>query len=150
MEPALNSAMHVIIPCGQTKIDFAAPALELYTGSLFRAYKAFALSLVPKSQVWVLSAKHGIVRSTAIIEPYQLHITDRRAVSREKLAEQIAYYELNKKRVLLLGTEPYVIRMRDLIPDCVYMIDAMKHELPSRDIGYLLQWLWRNHGRFLT
>jgi hypothetical protein len=136
------------VPCGQTKIDFAAPALELYSGSLFRAYKAYALSLVPKSQVWVLSAKHGIVHSTAVVEPYNLHITDRRAVSREKLAEQITAYGLDQKQVLLLGTEPYAIRMRDLIPNCMYMIDDMKDELPSRDIGYLLQWLWKNHGRY--
>lgn len=57
-----------IIGCGKSKLDHAAPACELYTGSLFRAALAHAESTADR--VFIASAKHGLLRTTQTIEPY--------------------------------------------------------------------------------
>lgn len=49
----------IVIGCGKAKLDRAAPARELYTGSLFRMARRYA---VASKRPWViLSGAHGII-----------------------------------------------------------------------------------------
>jgi hypothetical protein len=61
----------VIVPCSEAKLDHAAPASDLYTGSLFRMALEAARVLVPDDQIRVLSAMHGWVRLDQEIAPYE-------------------------------------------------------------------------------
>lgn len=65
----------LIVGCGAAKLDRAAPARELYTGSLFRAARAYAeRSGLP----WrILSAEHGLISPDKVIEPYDRHMKTR-------------------------------------------------------------------------
>lgn len=60
---------HILIPCGNAKLAHAAPARDLYTGSLFRLARRFAEARGPW---WILSAKHGLVHPDTVLEPYNV------------------------------------------------------------------------------
>lgn len=63
-----------IIGCGKTKLAHAAPAKDLYTGSLFRASRKWAEA---QGGPWfILSAAHGIVSPDIVIEPYDTTLAD--------------------------------------------------------------------------
>lgn len=64
----------VLIGCGKTKLDHAAPAKDLYTGPLFRKARAWAERV---GDEWaILSAKHHLVMPDQVIEPYDLCLED--------------------------------------------------------------------------
>ncbi len=58
-----------LVGCGKAKLDRPAPARELYTGSLFRAARAYVEALGAPWQV--LSARYGLVRPDAVVTPYE-------------------------------------------------------------------------------
>lgn len=62
----------ILIGCGKSKLTTPSLAQDLYCGSLFVARRNYAeLSGSP----WlILSAKHGLIRPTTIIEPYDMTI----------------------------------------------------------------------------
>lgn len=58
----------IIVGCGKAKGPHRAPARELYTGSLFRAARAYAEA---SGHPWlILSARHGLVEPATVLEPY--------------------------------------------------------------------------------
>lgn len=58
----------LIIGCGKTKRNTAAPAKDLYTGQLFRAARRYAEA---RNTPWLIaSAKHGLVDPDVVLEPY--------------------------------------------------------------------------------
>jgi hypothetical protein len=74
----------VVIPCGGAKLDTAAPAAELYTGSAFREALAAALHQVDgdRSRVLILSALHGLVDLDTVLAPYDVKMGDAEALDR--------------------------------------------------------------------
>ena len=52
---------YYVIPCGAEKQDKAAPARDLYTGSMFK--HTLAAALAQGDRVLVMSAKHGAGRT---------------------------------------------------------------------------------------
>jgi hypothetical protein len=59
----------ILIGCGKSKIDHAAPARELYTGSLFRAARDYAEG---KGKPWaIVSAKYGLLLPETMVKPYE-------------------------------------------------------------------------------
>ena len=65
----------LIVGCGAAKLDRAAPARELYTGSLARAARRHAeASGLP----WrILSSEYGLVLPDQVIGPYDRHMRSR-------------------------------------------------------------------------
>ena len=63
-----------LVGCGARKLARAAPARELYTGTLFRLASAYAERTC--DEWYVLSALHGLVRPDEALEPYDLTLTD--------------------------------------------------------------------------
>lgn len=59
----------VLVSCGKTKTDTAAPARDLYTGDLFRKSRAYAERV--GDRWYVLSAKHRLVHPDKVLEPYE-------------------------------------------------------------------------------
>jgi hypothetical protein len=126
--------------CGQ-KLDRAAPASELYISPLFKKAAAYARTF---SGWYILSAKYGLVRPDAVIEPYNCTLLKMRKADRvvwglkvlkQMIAEGIARAEL----VALAGakyTEPLVRA-------------GLSVETPMKGlgIGKQLRWLTRKaHG----
>ncbi|MEA3339465.1 MAG: hypothetical protein U9R15_05810 [Chloroflexota bacterium] len=57
-----------LVACSKTKLGHAAPARDLYQGTLFRLASAYAERLC--DEWYVLSAKHGLVHPDTILKPY--------------------------------------------------------------------------------
>jgi hypothetical protein len=59
----------VLVGCGKSKLDHAAPAKDLYTSSLFKKARAYAER---EGDAWaILSAKNFLVMPDEVIEPYE-------------------------------------------------------------------------------
>lgn len=101
----------VVLGCGKAKLDRAAPARELYTGSLFRAGLRFAESLTP-DRIFVASARYGIVALDAELEPYDdtltAHSKGERLAWGHRAAEHLRIeYPTGIVRLILLAGKEY-------------------------------------------
>lgn len=93
--PAYDGITYVI-PCGGAKLAHAAPAAELYRGSMFRhalvnAERLAAMSaeeLGRPARVLILSALHGLIGLGDVIEPYDQRMDAAGSVTAETLAAQ--------------------------------------------------------------
>lgn len=79
----------VIIPCGSAKLDHAAPAAELYTGSMFLDALRTARTITADENIRILSAKHGLVRLDHVLEPYEMKMSDKDSVTGYRLVMQL-------------------------------------------------------------
>lgn len=62
----------VLVGCGKSKLEHAAEARDLYTGALFKARRAHAEAT---GNLWfVVSALHGLLEPTAVVEPYDARL----------------------------------------------------------------------------
>lgn len=82
-----------VVPCGAEKLDHAARAAELYTGSAFRhvynAALADARDLARDGvevRVLILSALHGLITPDTVIEPYNVKMGDPASITVDALA----------------------------------------------------------------
>ena len=74
--------------CVSRKEASARPAKDLYRTELFRRRRAYAEA---SGHPWlIISALHGIVDPDAVIEPYDVRLTDLSALERGALGERIA------------------------------------------------------------
>lgn len=102
---------HVLIACGKAKLPRAAPAAELYQGTLFRLSLRYARSLSPDS-VYILSALHGLLEAEQVVEPYDVTLNgmpqaDRRAWSERVLGQLRAVADLQEDRFTVLAGSRY-------------------------------------------
>ena len=77
-----------VVPCSAAKLDRAAPARELYASAHFAHVLAAAeaAAAFDGSQVFILSALHGLVRPDEVLAPYDVRIGDAEAITAETLA----------------------------------------------------------------
>lgn len=75
-----------LIACSGSKLDHAAPARELYTGQAFR----FAVRAAADGDFLILSAKHGIVDPSTMLEPYNVTLSTMSATERARWAADVA------------------------------------------------------------
>jgi len=94
----------IVVGCGKSKLAHAAPARELYTGSLFRMARRYAEAT---GEPWViLSGWHGVVLPSEPVEPYDRGLPET-ASARQRWAQlaarQIADVRAKDTVGLLLG-----------------------------------------------
>lgn len=65
-----------MIQCGKSKRAGTYPARLLYTGLYFRLLLAIADRLTTPDNIYILSAKHGLVRADEPILSYDLRLSD--------------------------------------------------------------------------
>ena len=70
-----------VVACGQKKQPGEWPALELYVGSYFRQCAAWALAKFDPGDIYVLSAKYGLIRGDEVLTPYNVRLGDRGAIT---------------------------------------------------------------------
>ena len=80
----------VIIPCGGAKLPHAAPAAELYTGSMFKDALRTARTMTADQNIFILSAMHGLVALDETLEPYDLKMGQTGSVSLRTIRYQLA------------------------------------------------------------
>lgn len=113
-----------VIPCGGAKVDHAAPARDLYTGTMFRhtldkAIECAALDeaagLGP-ARVLVLSGKYGLVELDEVLEPYDLQMGQPGSVSPETLTAQALALGIDYgSDVYALLPRPYLARLNEAL-----------------------------------
>ncbi|AEY94363.1 hypothetical protein SHJG_p248 (plasmid) [Streptomyces hygroscopicus subsp. jinggangensis 5008] len=107
----------VVIPCSGPKLDHAAPAGQLYTGSLHTHARRTADALTAHGgTVLVLSALHGFLPLDQVIEPYDHTWQDAGSVTVEELRAQAAELGLSDADVVLLTPGQYTQRAAAVWP----------------------------------
>jgi hypothetical protein len=97
----------VIVACGAKKLDRPASARRLYTGSYFQACLDYALTLAKAKDVFIISAKYGLVGLNDVIEPYNKRLGDPFSVTEFSLATQAEQLGLLAKKVMVVGGREY-------------------------------------------
>jgi hypothetical protein len=127
----------LVVCCGQ-KLGRAAPAGELYTSPLFRKAAAYARTF---GGWYILSAKYGLVRPEAVIQPYDCTLLNMPAADRlawgRRVAEQMAGEGIVGARFIALAGAKYT---EPLVRAGV----SLETPLKGLGIGRQLAWLTEN------
>lgn len=78
----------VLISCVSRKRTRRCKARELYVSTLFKKNLQYAMKLAPH-QIFILSAKHGLVELDDEIEPYDLTLNDLPTVEIKRWANSV-------------------------------------------------------------
>lgn len=141
----------VIIGCGKGKRPHPAPAADLYTGSYIRNAVAWARSVTDDDHILILSAKHGLIRGTRTIEPYNVSFLGQgRPVRLATIGEQADQLGLCGPIITLAGQE-YRKRLRAATRGRVTPVNPFYAVLDrlgvNHQTGYQAQQFKRWHGR---
>ncbi|MBL7215590.1 MAG: hypothetical protein ISS71_07920 [Phycisphaerae bacterium] len=130
----------VLISCVSKKVNYPAPAKDLYNSPLFKKSYAYAVSLVP-DRIFILSAKYGLVESHQTIAPYDLTLNSLDAQEIQEWSQMVieklkSLTDIENDKFIFLAGEKY---RRYLLP-CV-----SNYEIPllGLKIGEQLSWLTR-------
>ena len=139
-----------LVACAKTKKPSACEARHLYSPSvLFRL--AFQLSERCANAVLILSALHGIVRPTQIIEPYEQLLVGRSLRERQKWAED-AFNSLKEMKeyhdsevVLFFAGQAYRDQLLRMISG-----DGKRCLIPMAGLALGQQVAWLNRNKAIT
>lgn len=87
----------VLISCGKLKLEHAALAKEMYQGTLFKKSWLLAEKNYPKSERYILSAKHYLLDPDITIEPYDKTLYGMNVNNKRKWAEKVIQQLKEKK-----------------------------------------------------
>lgn len=119
-----------LIACSKSKAKGPAPARELYDSPLFRKSYRYVRSRSPE-QIYVLSAKHGLVPDDEVISPYDRTLNDMSAEEVREWAESVldslrSNHDLTDTRFLILAGKRY---RKHLLPE------FGSYEVPMEGLG---------------
>jgi len=106
--------MVVIISCGAKKLDRPARARDLYVGPYFKAALAYALTLTPPENIFILSAKYGLVGLDDRLKPYDLRMGQPGSVKIKTIIRQAERLGVAGRYVVALGGRSYVSVIRKI------------------------------------
>jgi hypothetical protein len=92
-----------VIASSKTKLNRAAPAIDLYTGPLCRTSVEVAKS--EGLPILVLSTRYGLLDPTEIIEPYELSYEAMTPSEREKLSRSATRFTRSAPRAWAMTRE---------------------------------------------
>lgn len=111
----------LIVSCSETKINHVRSASNVYDGPIFRILR----KRKPPVDLFVLSAKYGLIPAWFIIEPYDLRI-ENKTWNDVDLQQQWAKYNLKEyDRIYLLMGQDYVLPFADAILGVIEREDQM-------------------------
>jgi hypothetical protein len=114
--------MVALIACASRKLNRAAPARDLYRSPLFRLSMRYA-EAQGADQIFILSAKHGLLDAATVIEPYNLSLnkmslSDVRRWAERVIADLSKVVDLDKSRFLILAGQRYSAHLLPRLPNC--------------------------------
>ena len=133
----------VLISCVSKKLDKKSTAENLYISSLFKKNLTYAKSLNP-SEIYILSAEHGLLKLTDEIEPYDKTLNNMRSNEIKEWSKKVIYElksltDLEKDEFTFLAGEKY---RKFLIPE----MSNVKIPMKGLKIGKQLQWLTKQNN----
>ena len=78
----------VLISCVSRKVGHSAPAKDLYISTLFKLNLRYAEMLGP-DQIFILSAKYGLLPLTKLVEPYEVTLNSMRSKDIASWADKV-------------------------------------------------------------
>lgn len=130
-----------LIACASKKRTYRAPARDLYASPLFQYALAYAQTLQP-DQIYILSARYGLVQLDEEIEPYNLTLKRMTVQERKTWAEGVI---AALRQQCDLAHDHFVVLAGTLYREYV-LPHLPSYELPLQGypIGKQLQWLKQN------
>jgi len=128
----------VLIACASKKKDTPAAAKDIYQSSLFKKNLRYAEMLNP-DEIFILSAKYGLLQLDKQIEPYDKSLNDMRENDKEEWAEGVKeqlknYADLKNDHFIILAGNNY---RKYLIPE----LENCEMPLEGLGIGKQLAYL---------
>ena len=109
----------VIIPCGARKLGHSAQAQHMYIGSYHKMCQRYARSLTTPDNIYILSAKYGLLKMTDMIEPYSLTLGQPGCVTPGHVQQQAKTLEILDRPCIAVGGKKYTDLCRQIWRDCV-------------------------------
>jgi len=129
--------MIIVIPCGAKKLNRPAMAKDMYTGSYALMCKRYARTLAPDSQIFILSAKYGLLRMNDKITPYSLTLGEAGAVTPSLVRRQAQEMGIAAEDCIAIGGVRYTSLCKAVFANC---------KTPLQDnvkggMGYHMKWM---------
>jgi hypothetical protein len=134
----MTKPVAALIACVKSKRRYPSAAKDLYISSLFCKSKLFADSL--GLDVYILSAKHGLIHGNKIVAPYEETLNKKSKADIQLWADKVAAQVSAKfgcDPLMVLAGENY-LSFASLIPNQII------NPLEGLSIGKRLQWLNQN------
>ncbi len=101
----------VLISCVKEKLKIPAKAKDLYISDLFKKSYRYAQLLKPDN-IFILSAKYGLLEPEQIIEPYNETLKDKSSTeikewSRRVISELDEKIDIDKSEIIILAGSKY-------------------------------------------
>lgn len=127
----------VLISCVRKKLNYKSEAQNIYNSPLFRKNLQYAKSF-GTDKIFILSAKHGLLRLDEVIEPYERTLNkmsdDEIKQWSEMVLEQLKKVSnLNEDEFIFLAGEKY---RKYLLPY------TKNHQIPMQGLGIGRQLKW--------
>ncbi|MEQ8579305.1 MAG: hypothetical protein RIC57_00385 [Balneola sp.] len=134
----------VLISCVRKKLDRKSKAEKIYTSSLFKKNLTYAKSLKP-NEIYILSAKHGLLKLTDEIEPYDKTLNKMLVIERKEWSKRVvdqlkSVADLKNDEFTFLAGDKY---RKYLLTE----IDRVKIPMQGLKIGEQLQWLTKQNSK---
>jgi hypothetical protein len=130
----------VLVACAATKLPKAAPAQDLYISDLFRKARRWAER--HGARWYILSALHGLVEPSTVLEPYNQTLNTMAAAERRVWAQRVAgalpaVVTPQETHLIFLAGDKYRSTLGALAEQLGYSIEAPLAGFP---IGKQLAW----------
>jgi hypothetical protein len=131
----------VLLMCGKNKLPCKAKVKDLYTSGRFRKSIEYAETLTTKDNIFVLSAKHGVLDLDREIEPYNKSIYKMNSDEKNEWANMViaqleSRYDINNDRFVFLTDDYY---NEPIYPK------LKNFELPLKSMDQKDHWCWFNN-----
>ena len=111
----MKKELIVFISCGALKMDIPCKAEKMYQGLYFQRTLKYARKLVKENeggQIFILSAKYGVLDLDEMIEPYNVALSEQSKEYRKEWGEKVIAQLTNKnlignKKVVFLASKCY-------------------------------------------
>lgn len=135
-----------LVGCVKTKLPHRAGARDLYTSPLFRARRAWAES---RCDSWfILSAKHGLVAPSKLLEPYDETLSD--LSSRARSTWSAAVVEKLRRELGSLRSHDFEIHAGQAYTDFGLveglLAGGARVQIPTKGLGLGRQLQFYSHG----
>ena len=131
--------MKVLIPCVSKKLNKRAKAQDMYISPLFKKALAYARTLVDDKDIYILSAKHYVLKLNDEIEPYNVTIAGESDSKIHEWASRVydkmksMHFDFKEKTIFLTG-EAYRRHLISKFDNAECPVENCK------GIGYMLKW----------
>jgi hypothetical protein len=131
--------MIVFVSCGAKKGSLASPAWRMYTGGYFKALFNYAQRLASLENIYIVSAKYGLIQSETIIDTYEQQLGKLGSITLEQIREQASGIRVDPD-VVVLGGMKYVSLVRNVFPHAQSPLQDAGANGMGQQISLALKW----------